>query len=154
MRVGSFKIETDSGQNLDISITTFPGDVGSCLRMSIAGLVKLIFPGRYKNLSKYRSKPLTIADQQGHLIEALGEQQGLLAGVFLKKNLAFKLIGDTELVEKESLIFCLSLSQSDAISNKYFMNISNKKPTGLGQSTKTFSFLLPIASLRFTLSPT
>ena len=32
------------------------------------------------------------------------------------------------------------------------MNISNKKTNSLGQRRKTFSFLLPIASLRFTLS--
>ena len=59
---------------------------GGCLRMSIAGLVKLIFPVDTKNLSKYRSA-LTAADQQGHLIEALGEQQGLLAGVLSSKRI-------------------------------------------------------------------
>ena len=87
MRVGSFKIETDSGQNLDISITTFPGDVGGLLGNVNRWIGQINLPPvDTKNLSKYRSA-LTIADQQGHLIEALGEQQGLLAGVlFLEKE--------------------------------------------------------------------
>lgn len=103
MRVGSFKIETDSGQNLDISITTFPGDVGGLLANVNRWIGQINLPPvDTKNLSKYRSA-LTIADQQGHLIEALGEQQGLLAGVLFleKESWFFKLIGDTELVEKE-----------------------------------------------------
>lgn len=103
MRIASLKVADKNGSKLDISVTTFPGDVGGLLANvnRWVGQIELS-PVNQSSLEKYCS-PLTIAGNSGHFIEAYGEKDALLAGaLFLEKeSWFFKLLGNRTLAEKE-----------------------------------------------------
>ena len=107
IRRGSFSVGGPEGQALDISITSFPGRVGSLL----------------DNINRWRrqlgldliseagipscTQPLRIADQDGILINLLSEDQGMLVAIFDYNGASwfFKLSGDRALAEQEYATF-------------------------------------------------
>ena len=103
MRIASLRVDDLNGSELDISVTTFPGDVGGLLANvnRWVGQIELS-PVSQSSLEKY-SKPFTIAGSSGHFIEAYGDNDALLAGaLFLEKeSWFFKLLGTRNLAEKE-----------------------------------------------------
>ena len=107
MRIASLKVADQNGSELDISVTTFPGDVGGLLANvnRWVGQIELS-PVNKTSLEKY-CKPFIIAGNSGHFIEAYGEKDALLAGaLFLEKeSWFFKLLGIRDLAEKEKKNF-------------------------------------------------
>ncbi len=107
VRLASFSVSGDVGESLDISVTSFPGDVGGLLANVNRWLGQIeLSPVDQDNLKKYCS-PLSFAEHPGHLVEAYGKDQGLFAGVLFleKKSWFFKLQGDRKLAEREKVNF-------------------------------------------------
>ena len=111
MRIASLKVADKNGSKLDISVTTFPGDVGGLLANvnRWVGQIELS-PVSQSSLEKYCT-PFTIAGNSGHFIEAYGEKEAVLAGaLFLEKeSWFFKLLGNKSLAEKEKENFIMFL---------------------------------------------
>ena len=111
MRIASLRVDDQNGSELDISVTTFPGDVGGLLANvnRWVGQIELS-PVSQSSLEKYCT-PFTIAGNSGHFIEAYGEKEAVLAGaLFLEKeSWFFKLLGNKSLAEKEKENFIMFL---------------------------------------------
>jgi hypothetical protein len=107
MRIASLSVGDQNGSELDISVTTFPGDVGGLLANvnRWVGQIELS-PVSQSSLDKY-CKPFTIAGNSGHFIEAYGDKDALLAGILFleKESWFFKLLGTRNLAEKEKKNF-------------------------------------------------
>ena len=119
IRLASFSVSAQNGKKLDISVTSFPGDVGGLLANVNRWVGQIgLAPIDQSSLEKYTT-PITLAGEPAHLIEAYGQEQGLLAGaLFLKKEAwFFKLQGDQVLAKKEKENFTAFL-QSIALKQK------------------------------------
>jgi hypothetical protein len=111
MRIASLKVDDQNGSELDISVTTFPGDVGGLLANVNRWIGQIdLSPVNQSSLEKYCT-PFAIAGNSGHFIEAYGENDAVLAGaLFLEKeSWFFKLIGNRSLAEKEKDNFIMFL---------------------------------------------
>lgn len=107
VRLASFSVSGDSGEALDISVTSFPGDVGGLLANVNRWLGQIgLSPVGQENLKKYCSS-LSFAGHSGHMVEAYGKEQGLFAGVLFLEDESwfFKLQGDRKLAEREKANF-------------------------------------------------
>ena len=107
MRVGSFMIGNDQDNSVDISITSFPGDVGGLLANVNRWIGQIDLPPiNDASLPKYCSS-FKLSSTDGHFVEAYGEKKGLLAGILFLENESwfFKMIGDLNLVKKEKQSF-------------------------------------------------
>ena len=103
MRIASLKVSDQNGSELDISVTTFPGDVGGLLANVNRWIGQIeLSPINQSSLEKYCSS-ITIAGQAGHLVEAYGPKEAVLAGVLFleEESWFFKLLGNRTLAEKE-----------------------------------------------------
>ena len=119
IRLASFVVNGEDGKKLDISVTSFPGDVGGLLANVNRWVGQIgLSPVDQSSLGQYCSS-ITLNGQPGHLIEAFGPDQGLLAGaLFLEKEAwFFKLQGDRELAESEKSNFT-SFLQSITLKQK------------------------------------
>jgi len=111
VRIASLKVDDQNGSELDISVTTFPGDVGGLLANVNRWIGQIdLSPVKQSSLEKYCT-PFTIAGNSGHFIEAYGEKEAVLAGaLFLEKeSWFFKLLGNKSLAEKEKDNFIMFL---------------------------------------------
>ena len=107
MRVGSFMIGNDQDNSVDISITSFPGDVGGLLANVNRWIGQIDLPPiNDASLPKYCSS-FKLSSSDGHFVEAYGEKKGLLAGILFLENESwfFKMMGDLNLVKKEKQSF-------------------------------------------------
>ena len=107
MRVGSFKVTGPNGTQLDISVTSFPGDVGGLLANVNRWIGQIdLAPIQKASLDQYCSS-IILAGTSAHLVEAYGKDKAVLAGtLFLEKeSWFFKLIGNRTLAEKEKSNF-------------------------------------------------
>jgi len=107
VRVGSFSVNDSRGNKLDISITSFPGDVGGLLANVNRWIGQIdLKPIDQSNIDKYCS-PIQIDGKKSHFVEAYGDEKGILAGILFQENKSwfFKLIGDRDLVETEKSTF-------------------------------------------------
>ena len=107
MRIGSYKVTGPNGTQLDISVTSFPGDVGGLLANVNRWIGQIdLAPIQKASLEQYCSS-ITLAGNSAHLVEAYGEEKAVLAGtLFLEKeSWFFKLIGNRTLAEKEKSNF-------------------------------------------------
>ena len=107
MRIGSYKVAGPNGTQLDISVTSFPGDVGGLLANVNRWIGQIdLAPIQEASLDQYCSS-ITLAGNSAHLVEAYGEEKAVLAGtLFLEKeSWFFKLIGNRTLAEKEKSNF-------------------------------------------------
>ena len=107
VRLASFSVSGDSGESLDISVTSFPGDVGGLLANVNRWLGQIgLSPVGQDNLKQYCSQ-LSFAGHSGHMVEAFGKEQGLFAGVLFLEDESwfFKLQGDRKLAEHEKANF-------------------------------------------------
>ena len=107
MRVGSFKVTGPNGTQLDISVTSFPGDVGGLLANVNRWIGQIdLAPIQKTSLDQYCSS-ITLAGNSAHLVEAYGEEKGVLAGILFleKESWFFKLMGNRSLAEKEKSNF-------------------------------------------------
>lgn len=123
LRTASLKVDDQNGSELDISVTTFPGDVGGLLANVNRWIGQIdLSPVNKSSLEKYCT-PFTIAGNSGHFIEAYGEKEAVLAGVlFLKKeSWFFKLLGNKSLAKKEKdnfIVFLHSISPKSGSEKK------------------------------------
>ena len=119
IRLASFSVSAQNGKKLDISVTSFPGDVGGLLANVNRWVGQIGLPPVDQSLLEKYTTPITLAGEPAHLIEAYGQEQGLLAGaLFLKKEAwFFKLQGDQVLAKKEKENFTAFL-QSIALKQK------------------------------------
>ncbi len=107
MRVGSFSVDDAQGNKLDISITSFPGDVGGLLANVNRWIGQIdLAPINETQVQKYCS-PVKIDEKESQFVEAYGNKKGILAGILFLKDESwfFKLIGDRVLVEREKNAF-------------------------------------------------
>ena len=97
-------------------MTSVPGDVGGLLANVNRWVGQIGLPPVDQSLLEKYTTPITLAGEPAHLIEAYGQEQGLLAGaLFLQKEAwFFKLQGDQVLAKKEKENFT-SFLQSIAL---------------------------------------
>ena len=107
VRLASFSVSDDSGESLDISVTSFPGDVGGLLANLNRWLGQIgLSPVGQDNLKQYCTQ-LSFAGHSGHMVEAYGKEQGLFAGVLFLESESwfFKLQGNKKLAKREKANF-------------------------------------------------
>jgi len=116
MRMGNYAVSNESGEALDFSITSFPGEVGGILANVNRWLGQVgISPTDEQGLSQYLSDRM-IDEKPAKLVLAESEEQALYAAILLHKGRSWflKLMGDVNLAraEKENFLglidsFCL-----------------------------------------------
>ena len=103
MRLGNYIVANDSGQSLDFSITSFPGQVGGILANVNRWLGQVgIEPTDQDGLSKYLSDR-TIDEKPAKLVIAESKDQALYAAILFHEGRSWflKLMGDVNLAQSE-----------------------------------------------------
>ena len=116
MRIGNYAVSNPSGESLDFSITSFPGEVGGILANVNRWLGQVgMNPTDETGLSKYLSDR-TIDQKPAKLVIAESDKQALYAAILFHEGRSWflKLMGDVALArsEKENFLglidsFCL-----------------------------------------------
>ena len=116
MRIGNYAVSNQSGESLDFSITSFPGDVGGILANVNRWLGQVgMKPTNETGLSDYLSDR-TIDEKPAKLVIAESDDQALYAAILFHEGRSWflKLMGDVALArsEKENFLglidsFCL-----------------------------------------------
>ena len=118
MRLGSYSVKDDNGSVLDVSVTAFPGDSGGSLPNVNRWLGQIgLNPIEEAKLDQYVTDT-TVDDLPAHLVRADngGKALRVLALTAKGKTWFFKLMGDTNLAEREQANFdkfIASISFSD-----------------------------------------
>ncbi len=107
MRIASFKVEDQNEGELDISVTSFPGNVGGLLANVNRWIGQIDLPPVNQSSINQYCNERTLAGNAGHLVEAYGKEKAVLAGILFLESESwfFKLIGDRQLAEKEKTHF-------------------------------------------------
>lgn len=103
MRLASYKISDEEGNELDFSVTTFPGDVGGLLANVNRWLGQIgLEPTDEAGLKKYVS-PIKIDGMAAQLVEASSSDKTFYAAILMRNNSSwfFKLTGEKTLALKE-----------------------------------------------------
>lgn len=107
VRLGSYLVEDDNGSTLDVSITSFPGDMGGLLANvnRWIGQIGLDAVGEAE-VGKFANE-YSFAGHAGHLVKAKNKGKALTAAmVFVDgRSWFFKLSGDASLAEREQANF-------------------------------------------------
>ena len=107
MRIGNYAVTNDSGETLDFSITSFPGEVGGILANVNRWLGQVgMEPTDESGLTKYLSNR-TIDEKPAKLVLAESNDQALYAAILLHEGRSWflKLMGDVELARSEKTNF-------------------------------------------------
>ena len=107
MRLASYKVNDEEGNELDFSVTSFPGDVGGLLANVNRWLGQIgVEPTDEKGLKEF-VRPITIDGISAQLVEASSEDETLYAAILMRDNRSwfFKLTGNKILAEKEKANF-------------------------------------------------
>jgi len=113
MRIGNYSVSNDNGENLDFSITSFPGEVGGILANVNRWLGQVgMEPTDQNGLSKYLTDR-TVDEKPAKLVIAESEESALYAIILFHKERSWflKLMGDIGLAQEEKENF-LSLADS------------------------------------------
>ena len=103
MRLASHKVYDEEGNEIDFSITSFPGDVGGLLANVNRWLGQIgLPPTDQENLPKF-VRPVEVAGLPAQLVEASSEDQALYAAILFKDDRSwfFKMTGSASLAAKE-----------------------------------------------------
>ena len=115
MRLASHKVSDEDGNEIDFSITSFPGDVGGLLANVNRWLGQIgLPPTDQENLPKF-VRPVEVAGLPAQLVEASSQDQALFAAILIKDDRSwfFKMTGSASLAAKEKEGF---LSLLDSVS--------------------------------------
>ena len=126
MRTASFVVSDSNGGTLDISVSSFPGDVGGLLANVNRWIGQIdLAPVSQSSIEQYCSAK-SFAGHQGHFVEAYGKEKAVLAGILFleKESWFFKLIGERTLAKSEKGSF---ISFLDSISKKSGSNKNERK---------------------------
>ena len=107
MRLASYKVNDGQGNELDFSVTSFPGDVGGLLANVNRWLGQIgVQPTDEEGLKQF-VRPITIDGIPAQLVEASSADKTLYAAILMRDNRSwfFKLIGNKTLAEKEKQNF-------------------------------------------------
>ena len=107
MRLASYEVSDEEGNELDFSVTSFPGDVGGLLANVNRWLGQIgVQPTDEEGLKRF-VRPVTIDGTSAQLVEASSEDKTLFAAILLRDNRSwfFKLTGSKTLAEKEKKNF-------------------------------------------------
>ena len=107
MRLASYKVNDGQGNELDFSVTSFPGDVGGLLANVNRWLGQIgVQPTDDEGLKEF-VRPITIDGIPAQLVEASSADETLYAAILMRDNRSwfFKLTGNKTLAEKEKQNF-------------------------------------------------
>lgn len=103
MRLASYKVNDAEGNELDFSVTSFPGDVGGLLANVNRWLGQIgVQPTDVEGLKEF-VRPITIDGIPAQLVEASSDDKTFYAAILMRDNRSwfFKLTGSKTLAEKE-----------------------------------------------------
>jgi hypothetical protein len=103
MRLASYKVNDGEGNELDFSVTSFPGDVGGLLANVNRWLGQIdVQPTDAEGLKQF-VRPITIDGMSAQLVEASSADKALYAAILMKDNRSwfFKLTGSKTLAQRE-----------------------------------------------------
>ncbi len=103
IRLASYKVIGDDGNELDFSVTSFPGDVGGLLANVNRWLGQIDMAAIDAQSLKNFVQPITIDGHEAQLVEAFSNQQAFIAAILIKGNRSwfFKISGSALLAEEE-----------------------------------------------------
>ena len=107
MRLASYEVSDEEGNELDFSVTSFPGDVGGLLANVNRWLGQIgVQPTDEEGLKRF-VRPVTIDGISAQLVEASSEDKTLYAAILMREDRSwfFKLTGSKSLAEKENKNF-------------------------------------------------
>ena len=107
MRLASYEVSDEEGNELDFSVTSFPGDVGGLLANVNRWLGQIgVQPTDEEGLKRF-VRPVTIDGISAQLVEASSEDKTLYAAILMREDRSwfFKLTGSKSLAEKEKKNF-------------------------------------------------
>jgi len=107
MRLASYKVNDEQGNELDFSVTSFPGDVGGLLANVNRWLGQIdVQPTDEEGLKQF-VRPIKIDGLSAQLVEASSADKTLYAAILMRDNRSwfFKLTGNKTLAEKEKQNF-------------------------------------------------
>ena len=103
MRLASYKVSDEEGNELDFSVTTFPGDVGGLLANVNRWLGQIGLESTDEEGLKQYVSPIKIDGMTAQLVEASSTDKTFYAAILMRNNSSwfFKLTGGKALALKE-----------------------------------------------------
>ena len=103
MRLASYKVSDEEGNELDFSVTTFPGDVGGLLANVNRWLGQIGLESTDEEGLKQYVSPIKIDGMAAQLVEASSTDKTFYAAILMRNNSSwfFKLTGGKTLALKE-----------------------------------------------------
>jgi hypothetical protein len=114
VRLASFSVSSEAG-TLDISVTSFPGDVGGFLANVNRWRNQIGLPPASEAEARGAAETVTTASGPATLVSLEGGETSTLAGILMHDNASwfFKMTGPTSLVQQETEAFRSFLASAD-----------------------------------------